>query len=267
MGPPQRPQREGERGQQAVAGGERQVDGIDAGPQRDRDQRAEAPGRQERQRHAGGEPDDDAHQPQRQHLDQVHGDHEAAAGAEAFQRRDGLALAVDEAAHGIGDADAAHHQRGQADQRQELGEAADVAVELRRGVEARARPPAGVGEGGLRRRHRGLQARIRPAAARQRHAVAPADQAARLDQPAGAQALLRHHEPRTELEPAGDLVGLARQHRADLVVAVAHPHPLADRDAQPVDQRRRGQRECKPEPVQSQVLHAVPCRRVDAGRP
>ena len=45
----------------------------------------------------------------------------------------------------IGDADAADQQRGQADQRQELREALDVAFELRRGVVAGADFPAGIG--------------------------------------------------------------------------------------------------------------------------
>ena len=43
----------------------------------------------------------------------------AARRAEALQRGEGLALAVDEAAHRIGDADAADEQRRQPDQREE----------------------------------------------------------------------------------------------------------------------------------------------------
>ena len=50
-----------------------------------------------------------------------------AGRAEALQRRDRGALAVDEAAHRIGDADAADDQRRQADQGQELREPLDVA--------------------------------------------------------------------------------------------------------------------------------------------
>ena len=52
--------------------------------------------------------------------DEVDRDDLPARGAEALQGRDRDALAVDEAAHRIGDADAADEQRRQADERQEL---------------------------------------------------------------------------------------------------------------------------------------------------
>ena len=77
----------------------------------------------------------------------------AARRAEALQRGDRGALAVDEAAHRIGDADAADQEGGQADQGEELGEALDVAGKARIGVERacgspsrpRAAPRAGLG--------------------------------------------------------------------------------------------------------------------------
>ena len=58
----------------------------------------------------------------------------------------------------VGDADAADQQRRQADQRQELGEALDVALELRGGGGAGADLPAGVRlfRGGGRDRGRGV---------------------------------------------------------------------------------------------------------------
>ena len=46
--------------------------------------------------------------------------------------------------HRIGDSDAADQQRGERDQRQELAEALDIALELRRGFLARADVPAGI---------------------------------------------------------------------------------------------------------------------------
>ena len=52
--------------------------------------------------------------------DEVDRDDLPARGAEALQGRDRGALAVDETAHGIRDADAADEQRGQADEGQEL---------------------------------------------------------------------------------------------------------------------------------------------------
>ena len=47
--------------------------------------------------------------------------------------------------HRIADADAADQQRGQADDGEELGEALDIALELRRGIGAGADVPAGFG--------------------------------------------------------------------------------------------------------------------------
>ena len=76
------------------------------------------------------------------HLREVEHHHLPARSAEALEGGDRGALAVDEAAHRIGDADAAHEQRGQADQGQELREALDVAGKARIGVEARADVPA-----------------------------------------------------------------------------------------------------------------------------
>ena len=52
--------------------------------------------------------------------DEVEGDDLPARRAEALQGRDRGALAVDEAAHRVRDADAADEQRGQADEGQEL---------------------------------------------------------------------------------------------------------------------------------------------------
>ena len=50
------------------------------------------------------------------------------------------------ALHRVGDADAADEKRGQADQRQELGEALDIALQRRRRVVAIPDLPAGVGK-------------------------------------------------------------------------------------------------------------------------
>jgi hypothetical protein len=68
-----------------------------------------------------------------------------AGGAEALEGGDDAALAVEIGAHGIGDADAAHHQRRQPDQREELREPLDIGGQRRRGVGAAANAPAGFG--------------------------------------------------------------------------------------------------------------------------
>ena len=80
------------------------------------------------------------------HLRQVERHHLAARRAEALQGGDGGALAVDEAAHRIGDADAADEQRRQPDEGEELREALDVPGKARIGIDARADAPARLGE-------------------------------------------------------------------------------------------------------------------------
>ena len=79
-----------------------------------------------------------------QDLGAIDRENAAAGGAERLQRSDHIALARKMACDRIGDADAADQKRGQADQREELGEALDIAFELRRGLAAGADFPAGV---------------------------------------------------------------------------------------------------------------------------
>ena len=106
-----------------------------------------------------------ADQRQQQHLQQIDREHAAAGRAERLQRRDHVALAVEMALHRVGDADAADQQRGQADQREELREALDVALQRGRGVGAGAHLPAGIRQllRGRRRRARPRRGRCRPA--------------------------------------------------------------------------------------------------------
>ena len=65
---------------------------------------------------------------------------------QSLHGRDRVALAREMTGDCIGDADAADQQRGQGDQRQELAETLDIALELRRSLVARADVPAGIGE-------------------------------------------------------------------------------------------------------------------------
>jgi hypothetical protein len=105
-------------------------------------------------RHCRGkhEADRDADGGDGEDLDQVDQRHEAARCAEALEGGDHGALGIEEGAYRIGDADSAGHQRGQADQRQELREALDIGRQRRRCIGAVADRPAGGGM--LRRRAR-----------------------------------------------------------------------------------------------------------------
>jgi hypothetical protein len=78
-------------------------------------------------------------------LRQVDGEDFAAGGAEGFEGRDDIAALVEMALDGVGDADTTDQQRSEADEREELREARDVAFKLRRGVAAGADFPARFG--------------------------------------------------------------------------------------------------------------------------
>ena len=92
------------------------------------------------------------------------------------------------ALHRIGDADAADQQRGQADERQELREALDVALERGRGVAARADVPAGLRELIARLRRDLLRRGVARVRIGKLQPIVPAHQAAGLQQTGGAQA-------------------------------------------------------------------------------
>ena len=162
--PAERPQSEGERGQQAVDERQRQFVEMQRRDHRQRQQLAEHADDDERQRRAGGKPDHRADPGEHDHLRQIDREDVAAGGAERLERGDDVAAAIDVALDGVGDADAADQKRGEADQRQELGEAADGALELRRGVAAAADPPAGF--------RQGARARCRSAAVAARSSAA-----------------------------------------------------------------------------------------------
>ena len=144
------------------------------------------------------------------HLREVERDHLPARRAEALQGRDRGALAVDEAAHRIGDADAADEQRRQADEGQELREALDVAGEARIGVERASgspSPASGRRRFGLRRDcvERGV-VDARRAAGRAGRSSARGCPAARGRSPASASCETSSRGPKPM--PLGDLVGL-----------------------------------------------------------
>ena len=191
MDPAERPQPEGQRGQQAIDERQQQFVRMQRRHHRQRQQLAEHADDDEGQRRAGDKPDHRADRGEHDHLRQIDREDVAAGGAERLERGDDVAAAIDMALDRIGDADAADQQRGEADQGQELGEAADGALELRRGVVAAADFPAGLRQRASRivdQRGRGA---IVGRVVRQLDPIDPAHQAAGLQQSGGAQGRLR----------------------------------------------------------------------------
>ncbi len=205
---------------------------------RQRNDGAERPGDRVGQRGAKRGADQSGKQRDQHHLPAIDGEHRAARGAERLHGADGVALARQMRGDRVGDADAADQQRGQADQGQELGEALDIAFELRRRLAPRADFPAGVRERGLGRfldrRHRAVAGIGR----RQPQPVLPAHQAAGLQQSGGAQRGLADEETRPEAKAAGKLVRLAGQRRAQLDRDIADGDAVAGFQIEPRQQCR-----------------------------
>ena len=238
--PAEREEREGERGEEAVGGRGEQLAGIDAGDRHGNRLGEHRPGC-EGNRRTDHQADCDAQSGEEQDLDEIDADGEVRRRAEAFQRGDDVALSVEIAGHGIGDADAADDQRGEADQREELGEALDRPPEPRRGIVARPRLEAGIGEGVLdargERRHRGVVERPR-----QRQAIVPVDEAARLDEAGRRQRRLPDHQPRAEGEAGRQPVGLVGNDAAERNRRLAQADRVADLEPEPREKLRVGQR-------------------------
>ena len=203
----ERPQRECQRRHQPIA--ERQCEFSRLQRRRDRQRQDLAEGRRnsERQRRAEHQTDHRADRGQHDHLRQIDREHPAAGRAQRLERGDHVALAIDVAFDRVSDADPADQQRGQADQRQKLGEALDIALELRRGVGAAPDLPAGVRQLLAGRGDHRLGGAV--AAVRQLQPVVPAHQAARHQQAGGAQGRLADDDARAEADAACELVGLA----------------------------------------------------------
>ena len=165
-----------------------------------------------------------------------------AGRAHRFHGGDHVALAVEMALHGIGDADAAHQQSGEPDQREILREALDVSLKLRRGIAPAADFPSGVRQLRLRcvdDRLDGLLARV---VFRQAQAIAPAHKAARLQQAGGAQGFFAHQQARAEIDAASELVWFAAQHRANFEIGRAHRDAVAGLQSEAREQGRRSGR-------------------------
>ena len=236
----ERPQAEGERGQKAVDEGQRELVGMHGRDHRQRQQFSEQADDGKRHRRAERQPNHRADRGEQDDLREIDAEHVAPRGADGLEGRDHLEPAIDMALHGVGDADAADQQCCEADQGQELREAADIAFELRRGIGAAADLPAGLRRGVAGVRDEGIGGTVAVGGVRQFDAVDPAHQAAGLDQPGGAQGRLADQEARTKTDAAGELVGLGLDAAADLEGRRADGDAVADLQREPRQQGRIG---------------------------
>ena len=179
--PSERRDREGKRGQKPVGEPKQDDRGIDRRGERDRDDVGEQPVHGERDRGADRRAGKSAGESDDHELDHREQDDARSGRPDRLQDRERRPLALDEALRRIGDADAADNQRQETGQRQELGETIEVAGEIGRHVEARARLPAGLGERLVGFRDERLDGRLVGRAARTAHddARCPADERSR----------------------------------------------------------------------------------------
>ena len=242
MHPAERPQAEGERGEQAIDERQRKFVRMQRRHHRQRQQLSEQADDDEGKCCARDQPDDRADAGQHDHLRQIDRKHLAAGGAQRFVCRDHVAAAIDMALHRVGDPDAANQERGETDQGQKLREAVDGALKLRRGVGAAADFPAGLRQCASRivdqRGRRALAAGI----VRQLDPVVPAHQAAGLQQSGRMQRGLADEEARTEADAAGELVRLSLDRAVNLEGRVADRHAVADLQIKPRQKGRVGRR-------------------------
>ena len=224
-GAAERPERERQCRQQAEGGCDGEAAGIDPDTGRDRQHI-----RQRRRRDQGGHGADDqaehdAERGEHQDLEQVGLEHQGPGAPKAFQRRDGGDLAVEIAAHGVADADAADQQGRQAHQRQEQRQATDEAFDLRGGVGEVAHPPAGIGEAGLKV----VLPRLKVGTRIEADLVVPGDHAAGLDQPGAFHRLEVDQQARPQDEAAGrGAVGFALDGAPDAEGRIADLDGIAD---------------------------------------
>jgi hypothetical protein len=270
-GAPQRPQREGQRRQQAIGQRLDQHAGIEAGHrighrQNARQGRAHEP-RCQRAKH---QTEHHGQQRQQQHLGQIGAEDEGAARADALERGNRLAAGIEIGVDGIGHPDTADDQRGQPDQRQEHGETGDLVAQSRRGVKARTHLPARLDgtrldiakDGG----DRGVR---RPAAAAQSgSASAPGCRAAPDRSPPSASSDIITRGPQPT--PPPDRRSGSRSMNPASTNAAPDLHAVADRH--PRDARRRPvRRECrcapspaiKPRHVAAALDLQAPVERID----
>ena len=229
MGSAKRTEGKDQHGQQAVKRADRQFAWIDGSLEREGNPVLEGRGDGEGQCGAEPEPGANADHRYERHFGEAGEKHIAAGGAQRFQGCQVIALALDEGAHRVGDADAPHDQRREADEGEELGEAVQIFLELWRDIGPAADFPAGLGKCGAGlgdgRSDGRVAGRAPGGVARQGQAVEPAHQRARLHEAGRAEGIDGHQHARAEADAAGELVGFGDQ------LATIFEGSVADKDA------------------------------------
>src|SRR3954447_13184587 len=193
-----------------------------------RQQFAERPHDDERQRRAGEQPDSRTYSGENDDLGQVDREDVAAGRAERLEGRDHVAVSIDMAFDGVGDANPADQKRGEAYQSQELGKTADGALKLRGSIAAAANLPTGLRQRASHPLDRSRGGAVVGGIFRKFQSVDPAYKAARLQQSSAAQAGLADQEARAQSEPARKSIRLGVDDAADLKAGVADAHSIAD---------------------------------------
>ena len=243
----ERRDREGERREQSERDAKRDHARLDRRRERDRQQRPEQPvdGEWDRsaERRAGKRPD----QGDNRELEDCEAHDGRAGSADCFENRKRRALAFDETLRRVGDADAADDQRQQSRQRQELREPLEIAAEVGRNIETRARLPAGMGKGPLGLAEKSSDRRFTRRFVCRAHddAGRPANQRSRLHQSRRVEGRLRNEDSGTQTHAGRQSIRFAGQDGPNREFCVADANDVAQLQVQPSQQRffrRRAER-------------------------
>ncbi len=132
-----------QRDQQAIGRRAQQRPGIEGQPGGDRQQIAQRPGQQRGDQHPGGQPGQTAGERRCGDLEQIDPGDVTAGRAQHFQRRDAAAAGLEIGGYSAADSDPGDHQRGEANQDQEIAHPRDEPLGSGRGALAGAGLEAG----------------------------------------------------------------------------------------------------------------------------
>ena len=183
--------------------------------------------------------DGDAEKSHSQDFREIDGKDITGRCTQAFQRRDGAYAAINKGGHRVGNAGTADDERGQAHEREEIGEPVDKIFSPLGGPVARAQLPAGIGKLLSRSRDEiagGLEALI----IFKFHAVAIGNEAAGLDEAGCFQCIFAHQQARAQDEAIGNAVGLGGDDAAYGNVEGADLDGVAELYAEPPQQQGIG---------------------------
>jgi len=176
----------------------------------------------QRKQRAQPQPQHRARTCEHQNLGQINAKNRTAAGPKAFERGDDRALACKIGRDGVGHANAADHQCGDADKGEKLRQVSRGPAHIGRRVAGIVDCKTGVGK----TLFYPLAQSLEPLSARafcvaQRNPVVPADERAWLHKPGCFKVIQRHQYARPEHRPAAQPVRLARQLGHDLHLGAA----------------------------------------------